>query len=104
MRLTNFAALFVLLVRLPSASAADQRGLDGFDDFMAKAMAEFKVPGAAVSRQGLWLSRGGAQVARYRDKPVREYLPAFRMYDPVATDQLTTRDMVTHRSGLPRHD
>ena len=38
------------------------------------------------------------------DKPVREYLPGFQMYDPVATEQLTTRDMVTHRSGLPRHD
>ena len=38
------------------------------------------------------------------DKPVREYLPGFRMYDPVATEQLTARDMVTHRSGLPRHD
>src|SRR5262249_49948311 len=38
------------------------------------------------------------------DKPVREYLPGFRMYDPVATEQLTPRDLVTHRSGLPRHD
>lgn len=38
------------------------------------------------------------------DKPVREYLPGFRMNDPVATEQLTARDMVTHRSGLPRHD
>ena len=38
------------------------------------------------------------------DKPVHEYLPGFRMFDPVATEQLTTRDMVTHRSGLPRHD
>ncbi len=38
------------------------------------------------------------------DKPVREYVPGFRMYDPVATDQMTTRDLVTHRSGLPRHD
>ena len=38
------------------------------------------------------------------DKPVRDYLPGFRMFDPVATEQLTTRDMVTHRSGLPRHD
>ncbi|MDZ4800099.1 MAG: serine hydrolase domain-containing protein [Bryobacteraceae bacterium] len=38
------------------------------------------------------------------DKPVREYLPGFRMYDPVATDQLSPRDLVTHRSGLPRHD
>jgi CubicO group peptidase (beta-lactamase class C family) len=38
------------------------------------------------------------------DKPVREYLPGFRMYDATTTEQLTTRDMVTHRSGLPRHD
>lgn len=38
------------------------------------------------------------------DTPVRDYLPGFRMYDPVATDLLTPRDLVTHRSGLPRHD
>jgi CubicO group peptidase (beta-lactamase class C family) len=38
------------------------------------------------------------------DKPVREYLPDFRMHDPMATERLTPRDMVTHRSGLPRHD
>jgi CubicO group peptidase (beta-lactamase class C family) len=38
------------------------------------------------------------------DKPVRDYLPGFRLYDPVATEQITTRDLVTHRSGLPRHD
>ncbi|MEO8449477.1 MAG: serine hydrolase [Gemmatimonadota bacterium] len=38
------------------------------------------------------------------DKPVREYLPDFRMYDQMATDRMTTRDLVTHRSGLPRHD
>ena len=38
------------------------------------------------------------------DKPVREYLPAFRLHDPVATERMTPRDLVTHRSGLPRHD
>jgi CubicO group peptidase (beta-lactamase class C family) len=38
------------------------------------------------------------------DRPVRDYLPDFRMYDAVATDQLTIRDMLGHRSGLPRHD
>lgn len=38
------------------------------------------------------------------DKPVREYLPGFRMHDPVATEHLTVRDMLSHRSGLPRHD
>jgi CubicO group peptidase (beta-lactamase class C family) len=38
------------------------------------------------------------------DKPVREYLPWFRMYDPIATELMTPRDLLTHRSGLPRHD
>jgi len=38
------------------------------------------------------------------DKPVYDYLLDFRMYDPVVTERLTTRDLVTHRSGLPRHD
>ena len=38
------------------------------------------------------------------DKPVREYLPEFRLYDQVASEHMTPRDLVTHRSGLPRHD
>jgi CubicO group peptidase (beta-lactamase class C family) len=38
------------------------------------------------------------------DRPVRDYLPWFRMYDPVATELMTPRDLLTHRSGLPRHD
>ncbi len=38
------------------------------------------------------------------DKPVREYLPDFRVYDASATERMTPRDLVTHRSGLPRHD
>ena len=35
---------------------------------------------------------------------MRDYLPGFKLYDPVATDRITPRDLVTHRSGLPRHD
>ena len=38
------------------------------------------------------------------EEPVRNYLPEFRMRDPIATRQLTPVDLVTHRSGLPRHD
>jgi CubicO group peptidase (beta-lactamase class C family) len=38
------------------------------------------------------------------DKPVRDYLPDFRMHDAAATERMTPRDLVTHRSGLPRHD
>jgi CubicO group peptidase (beta-lactamase class C family) len=38
------------------------------------------------------------------DTPVIDVLPGFRMYDPTATLHLTPRDMLCHRSGLPRHD
>ena len=38
------------------------------------------------------------------DKPVREYLPDFRLNNEYATANATTRDLVTHRIGLPRHD
>ncbi len=37
-------------------------------------------------------------------KPVRNYLPAFRLYDPIATEQVTIQDLLCHRTGLPRHD
>jgi CubicO group peptidase (beta-lactamase class C family) len=37
-------------------------------------------------------------------KPVRDYLPEFRLHDPVATERVTVRDLLCHQSGLPRHD
>ena len=37
-------------------------------------------------------------------KPVREYIPEFRLHDAVATDRVTVRDLLCHHSGLPRHD
>jgi len=38
------------------------------------------------------------------DKPLRTYIPWFKLQDPVMTERLSVRDTVTHRSGLPRHD
>jgi CubicO group peptidase (beta-lactamase class C family) len=38
------------------------------------------------------------------DKPVREYLPYFKLQDPVASELITPRDLLCHNSGLPRHD
>ncbi len=38
------------------------------------------------------------------DKPVVNYLPGLQLYDQSATQRITARDLVTHRSGLPRHD
>ncbi|MET3839653.1 serine hydrolase [Bradyrhizobium sp. OAE829] len=37
-------------------------------------------------------------------KPVRDYMPEFRLSDPVATERVTVRDLLSHQSGLPRHD
>jgi CubicO group peptidase (beta-lactamase class C family) len=38
------------------------------------------------------------------DKPVRDYLPGFRLYDSFAGERLTVRDLLCHRCGLPRHE
>jgi len=38
------------------------------------------------------------------DEPVRTYVPEFRAADDLLTARLTPRDLVTHRTGLPRHD
>ena len=37
-------------------------------------------------------------------KPVRDYLPEFRLHDAFATDHVTTIDLLCHNTGLPRHD
>lgn len=38
------------------------------------------------------------------DEPVIKHLPEFRLKDEYATSHITIRDLVTHQSGLPRHD
>jgi CubicO group peptidase (beta-lactamase class C family) len=38
------------------------------------------------------------------NKRVRDYLPTFQLQDEFATEQMTPRDLLCHRSGLPRHD
>ncbi|HEY6254120.1 MAG TPA: serine hydrolase [Candidatus Angelobacter sp.] len=118
------------------------KALNGFDDFVAQAMKDWKVPGVAVAivqgdkvillrgygyrdvekklpvtpktlfsigsiTKSFTVSTLGMEMDEGKvdwDKPVREHLPGFRMFEPTVTEQLTIRDMVTHRSGLPRHD
>jgi len=38
------------------------------------------------------------------DKPIIEYMPEFVLDDPYVTRNMTVRDMLSHRTGLPRHD
>lgn len=38
------------------------------------------------------------------DQQIIDILPEFRLWDQYATQNLTVRDLLSHRSGLPRHD
>jgi CubicO group peptidase (beta-lactamase class C family) len=136
----KFALLAVWCV-LP-VLAQTKPTLAGFDEFVEKALRDWKVPGVAVAvvrDDEVILSKGyglrnikqklpvtsktlfaiGSSTKSFTvlslgllvedgrldwDKPVRDYLPAFRLHDQAATERMTPRDLVTHRSGLPRHD
>jgi CubicO group peptidase (beta-lactamase class C family) len=38
------------------------------------------------------------------DRPLRDCVPGVRLHDPFVSDRLTIVDLLSHRSGLPRHD
>jgi CubicO group peptidase (beta-lactamase class C family) len=38
------------------------------------------------------------------DAPIKKYIPEFEMKNKYAGEHITLRDMLCHRSGLPRHD
>ena len=38
------------------------------------------------------------------DTPVKQYLPTFGVADPERSEQITVRDLLCHRTGLPRQD
>lgn len=38
------------------------------------------------------------------DDPVIKHLPGFQLYDPYLTREVTVRDLITHRAGLPNAD
>jgi len=124
------------------SAVSGDRALLGLDDFVARVMKEWQVPGLAlgVIQDGkpVLLKGYGYRDVEKRlpvtprtlmaigsntksftvvlmgmladsaklewDKPVRTYLPDFQLYDDFATREMTPRDLVTHRSGLPRHD
>jgi CubicO group peptidase (beta-lactamase class C family) len=38
------------------------------------------------------------------DKPVREVMTDYKLFDTFASERITPRDLLCHRSGLPRHE
>jgi CubicO group peptidase (beta-lactamase class C family) len=142
-----FLAVFIVLMfftnSLLSAPKEEKKpNLKGFNEFVTKGIAEWKVPGMAITiikdgkvifaqgfgfrdvkqnlkvtphtlfaigsctkaftatAMGILIDEGKVDW----DKPVRTYLPAFKLYDVVASERMTPRDLLCHRSGLPRHD
>ncbi|MDR3101555.1 MAG: serine hydrolase [Paraburkholderia sp.] len=37
-------------------------------------------------------------------RPVRDYLPEFRLHNDVSTERVTVLDLLCHHTGVPRHD
>lgn len=130
------------LSRGAAPAEAAREALAGYDEFVAKAIQDWEVPGLAVAivkggevvyAQGFGQSDvehgkpvtpdtlfaiGSSSKAFTTfvvgtlvdegkldwDKPVTTFLPGFQLHDPNTTALITPRDLVTHRSGLPRHD
>ncbi len=131
-----------LLVVLRSAAAETPKTLADLDVYVAKGVAEWRIPALAVAvvKDGevvfakgygvLDLSRPDAANADTLfaigsttkamtaaalgmlvdegklgwDDPVTRHLPWFQLRDPVVTREVTVRDLLTHRAGLPNAD
>jgi CubicO group peptidase (beta-lactamase class C family) len=130
----------LLLLIVSTAHAVAQNALPAdVDDYAARILKEFEVPGMAVAvvKDGRVVMARGYGVRKLGeaapvdentlfgiasnskaftaaalamlvdegkiswDDPVIKHLPAFQMYDPYVTRELTIRDLLTHRSGLP---
>ncbi|WP_436209216.1 serine hydrolase [Caballeronia sp. LjRoot31] len=38
------------------------------------------------------------------DRPIRDFVPSLSFYDKSLDEAVTLRDMLGHRTGVPRHD
>lgn len=149
-RLPLFALLLAALLGVPTLAAPETAGpapapkdsLAGWDEFVDKALVDWKVPGlamAVVKDDKVLLVKGygvrdvakklpvtprtlfaiGSATKAFTtfvlatlvdegklnwNTPVSQYIPGFKLMDPVASERMNAVDLVTHRSGLPRHD
>lgn len=129
-------------VRALPAAAPEVTLSNGFDQWVAGLLEEWKIPGLAVGAikdgkvvllkgygfrnleervpvTGQTLMAIGSNSKSFTvvlmgqlvdegkldwDKPVKHYLPDFQLRDDYATRNLRVKDLVTHLSGMPRHD
>jgi len=141
---TIFFSLLILIFIYPpllAQKANQELNWQGFNEFIAKIMEEWRVPGLgiAVIKEGkVVFSEGfglrdikrGLKVTPQSlfpiasctktfsavslailmdegklgwDIPIRKYFPSRWLYDEYASNHITLRDLLAHRSGLPQH-
>ncbi|MEX0678939.1 MAG: serine hydrolase [Pirellulales bacterium] len=134
-------AAVALAVTLVQPARADGP-LDGLDDYVTKAMADWEVPGMAIAivkDNAVVLAKGfgvrklgettpvdagtlfaiGSTSKAFTaaalailvdegklkwDDAATRHLPSLELYDPYVARELTVRDLLCHRCGLPRGD
>lgn len=114
-KIEAYAAELIGRMNVPGAGIAIVHGDEviksfgvGYADVDAKRPATGETVFAIGSSSKAFTSFGLALLADEGklewDEPVVKYMPDFRMYDDFATREMTAVDLLTHRSGLPRHD
>lgn len=139
---TRIAFAGALLLHAGRLSAESSSPLAGFDEYVTKAVADWRVPALAVAvvKDGEVVFAKGYGVLELGkpepanadtlfaigsttkamtaaalgmlvdegklgwDDPVTKHLPWFQLHDPVVTREVTVRDLLTHRAGLPNAD
>ena len=80
----------------------------GYRDFENKIKADANTVFAIGSCSKAFTAAGVATLQDQNiiewEEPIKTYLPDFQLYDDFATEQSSAIDILTHRSGLPRHD
>ncbi len=143
----NYIKIFAVLILLVLSSQSfpqinEDVKLDGFEQYVEKAMKDWNLQGCAVAivKNGkvIFIKGFGYRDVKNQlpvtentlfaigsctkaftsaavcllvdeskldlDKPVIDYMPEFKLFDNYVTEHITARDLLCHRSGLPRHD
>src|SRR6185437_1913596 len=82
---------------------AQQQPLRGLDAYVAKAMADWRVPGMAivvVKDDSVVFINGYGVRELGKPDPVQKYIPTAQFADPYVTREITVRDLLTHRVGF----
>jgi len=140
-RICNLTLVVLFFLSL-NIYAQDDLNLNGYEQYVEKAMKDWKIQGCAVAivkNDKIVYTKGfglrdvknnlpvtsntlfaiGSCTKAFTsaavcflvgegkmdfDKPVITYYPNFKLQDDYVTTHITVRDLLCHRSGLPRHD